>query len=406
TSTLVVRSYCVSDLSSCEGSELTFLAGSELKLASYRFLKTLDGNISNIAQHSRSKHIDIRHHFIREQVEKGVVELYFVTTDYQLADIFTKALPRERFKFLLPRLDTMADMNIPTNDVPADQVPAIAPHTRMDDQILPHRKWVPVGKSNYVLDVLSSQRNPIFKVVVAILKNTNFLRPSRHLLRFLQFTFSSSETPCDILRDALQITPINDNNSFVAPPTSDAVIKYVSTLGYPCMLRNMSAMSVNDLYQPWRAILSMINMYLTDEEAGTESLKATKDTKPVGDKTPKPTSSQPPKPKLASTKPLKAVPKKKQKLVKETLDEPSPAKRSKGGLVGKRLKPKSPFKLVDEFADEGVPITEPRIDDEEADIQRGIKLSLKDPKARNQGLAHTVVIREPHSGRIHSLLEV
>ncbi|GJU56069.1 hypothetical protein Tco_1229783 [Tanacetum coccineum] len=52
----------------------------------------------------RSKHIDIRHQFIREQVEKDVVELYFVSTDYQLADIFTKALPRERFKFLLPRL--------------------------------------------------------------------------------------------------------------------------------------------------------------------------------------------------------------------------------------------------------------------------------------------------------------
>ncbi|GKB27184.1 retrovirus-related pol polyprotein from transposon TNT 1-94 [Tanacetum coccineum] len=52
----------------------------------------------------RSKHIDIRHHFIREQVEKGVVELYFVRTEYQLADIFTKALPRERFEFILPRL--------------------------------------------------------------------------------------------------------------------------------------------------------------------------------------------------------------------------------------------------------------------------------------------------------------
>ncbi|GJZ93797.1 retrovirus-related pol polyprotein from transposon TNT 1-94 [Tanacetum coccineum] len=56
----------------------------------------------NNVQHSQSKHIDILHHFICEQVEKGVVELYFVTTDYQLADIFTKALPRERFEFLLP----------------------------------------------------------------------------------------------------------------------------------------------------------------------------------------------------------------------------------------------------------------------------------------------------------------
>ncbi|GKB76595.1 retrovirus-related pol polyprotein from transposon TNT 1-94 [Tanacetum coccineum] len=58
----------------------------------------------NNVQYSRSQHIDIRHHLIREQVENGTVELYFVTTDYQLANIFTKALPRERFKFLLPRL--------------------------------------------------------------------------------------------------------------------------------------------------------------------------------------------------------------------------------------------------------------------------------------------------------------
>ncbi|GKD98174.1 retrovirus-related pol polyprotein from transposon TNT 1-94 [Tanacetum coccineum] len=63
-----------------------------------------DTRRNTLDEHSRSKHIDIRHNFIREQVEKGVVELYFVMMDYQLADIFTKALPRERFKFLLPRL--------------------------------------------------------------------------------------------------------------------------------------------------------------------------------------------------------------------------------------------------------------------------------------------------------------
>ncbi|GJZ74225.1 hypothetical protein Tco_0638371, partial [Tanacetum coccineum] len=66
---------------------------------------------------------------------------------------------------------TMADMNILANDVPA-----IAPPTRTDDQILPFRKWMSVDKSNYVLDVLKSERNPIFKVIVAILKNTNFFR--------------------------------------------------------------------------------------------------------------------------------------------------------------------------------------------------------------------------------------
>ncbi|GJZ15463.1 hypothetical protein Tco_0551140 [Tanacetum coccineum] len=55
-------------------------------------------------QHSPPSSIDIRHHFIKEQVERKVVELYFVETKYQLADIFTKALPRERFATLLPLL--------------------------------------------------------------------------------------------------------------------------------------------------------------------------------------------------------------------------------------------------------------------------------------------------------------
>ncbi|GJT20552.1 putative ribonuclease H-like domain-containing protein [Tanacetum coccineum] len=50
------------------------------------------------------KHIDVRYHFIKEQVENGIVELYFVRTKYQLADIFTKPLPRERFKFLIEKL--------------------------------------------------------------------------------------------------------------------------------------------------------------------------------------------------------------------------------------------------------------------------------------------------------------
>ncbi|GKD42672.1 hypothetical protein Tco_1267317 [Tanacetum coccineum] len=49
-------------------------------------------------------YVDIRYHFIKEQVENGVVELYFVSTEYQLADIFAKALCRERIKFLIDKL--------------------------------------------------------------------------------------------------------------------------------------------------------------------------------------------------------------------------------------------------------------------------------------------------------------
>nr|GEU69740.1 retrovirus-related Pol polyprotein from transposon TNT 1-94 [Tanacetum cinerariifolium] len=59
----------------------------------------------NPVQHSHTKHIDVRYHFIKEKVEKGIVELFFVGTEYQLADLFTKSLPVERFKYLVRRLD-------------------------------------------------------------------------------------------------------------------------------------------------------------------------------------------------------------------------------------------------------------------------------------------------------------
>nr|GEY90507.1 hypothetical protein [Tanacetum cinerariifolium] len=63
----------------------------------------------NPVQHSRTKHIDVRYHFIKEKVEKGIVELFFVGSEYQLADLFTKALPEERFKYLVRRLEENND---------------------------------------------------------------------------------------------------------------------------------------------------------------------------------------------------------------------------------------------------------------------------------------------------------
>ena len=55
-------------------------------------------NISkNPVQHSRTKHIDIRHHFIRELVENKTVVIEHVATENQLVDIFTKALDLSRF---------------------------------------------------------------------------------------------------------------------------------------------------------------------------------------------------------------------------------------------------------------------------------------------------------------------
>ncbi|KAI3718361.1 hypothetical protein L6452_19228 [Arctium lappa] len=59
---------------------------------------------NNPVLHSRSKHIDIRYHFIRHHISKGDIELHFIPTDLQLADLFTKPIDEARFKFLIGEL--------------------------------------------------------------------------------------------------------------------------------------------------------------------------------------------------------------------------------------------------------------------------------------------------------------
>ncbi|GJY69115.1 hypothetical protein Tco_0472097, partial [Tanacetum coccineum] len=108
-------------------------------------------------EHSRSKHIDIRHHFILEQVEHRVVELYFVETNYQLEDILTKALPRESFEFLLPRLG-MKSLTLET----------LKRLQEGEDEVLfKFNVWVPIGKCNWVLERQKKLRNQIFRALTA-----------------------------------------------------------------------------------------------------------------------------------------------------------------------------------------------------------------------------------------------
>ncbi|GKC39430.1 hypothetical protein Tco_1051814 [Tanacetum coccineum] len=85
-------------------SQLTDYGFQFNKIPLYCVNKTTIALCCNNVQHSRAKHIDVRYHFIKEKVENGIVELYFVRTEYQLADIFTKPLPRERFNFLIEKL--------------------------------------------------------------------------------------------------------------------------------------------------------------------------------------------------------------------------------------------------------------------------------------------------------------
>ncbi|GJV09803.1 hypothetical protein Tco_1351344 [Tanacetum coccineum] len=85
-------------------SQLTDYGFQFIKIPLYYDNKSVIALCYNNVQYSQAKHIDVRYHFIKGQVENGIVDLYFVRTEYQLADIFTKPLPRERFNFLIEKL--------------------------------------------------------------------------------------------------------------------------------------------------------------------------------------------------------------------------------------------------------------------------------------------------------------
>ncbi|GJT17642.1 hypothetical protein Tco_0876348 [Tanacetum coccineum] len=74
------------------------------KIPMYCDSKSATTIFCNPVQHTRTKHIVVRYHFIKKHVEKGIVELYFVGTQYQLADLLMKALSKKRFEYLDGRL--------------------------------------------------------------------------------------------------------------------------------------------------------------------------------------------------------------------------------------------------------------------------------------------------------------
>ncbi|GJU44706.1 retrovirus-related pol polyprotein from transposon TNT 1-94 [Tanacetum coccineum] len=275
----------------------------------------------------------------------GPSTLTYVTTSFE-------SRLRKAWLNCKPLRDKMADEN----------VPAPAP-TGSDDQILPFAAWVSIGKSNFVLDLQKKQKNPIFHIFVDILQNTNFFRA---------FTASSSldETrfvlDANLLREALEITPIDQAHQFVSPLSGDAIMDFVNELGYTEKIHFVSRMDVNNLNAPY------YNVYLEMVAKHDRKIEAEKEGKK------KPTTVKQPKPKPAKEKSSKPTPAPKPKVTKEKPSKPSPAKHLKRGKVQKLRKGKPSLQLIDK--DEPTqPEPEPgtSIEGDEYDFERPIHMRRK-----------------------------
>ena len=176
----------------------------------------------------------------------------------------------------------MADTNIEEVRTPV----------RSDDQILPFNRWVSIGKSNCFLRVDKPSDPPILKLAIDILRNTSFFRaftasstiPSIYIQQFwnaIRFNSNTNTYSCQLdeqwvditketLGSALQILPTGDNIVYTPPPNQDKLIKFINELGYPSKVSIISSISTYEMYQPWRALLTLINLCLTGKTSGYE----------------------------------------------------------------------------------------------------------------------------------------
>nr|GEY55281.1 monodehydroascorbate reductase [Tanacetum cinerariifolium] len=149
----------------------------------------------------------------------------------------------------------MADVNAPSG-----QAPAMAPPVRTDDQILPRIRAFTASST-------------IPSIYIQQLWDT--VQYDRKVGSYrCQLDEQWLVLTKDTLREALQITPINNNQPFVAPPSSDALINSVNELGYLKLVRNMSNVVTNDMFQLWRALITIINLCLTGKTSGFERPRA------------------------------------------------------------------------------------------------------------------------------------
>ncbi|GKD38533.1 hypothetical protein Tco_1258740, partial [Tanacetum coccineum] len=165
-----------------------------------------------------------------------------------------------------------------------ENVPAPAP-TRSDDQILPFNAWVPIRKSNYVLDLQKNQMNLIFQISVDILQNTNFFRA---------FTTSASIPALDedwfilnanLLREALEITHIDQAHHFESPPSGDAIKDFVNAFGYPEEIHFMlwgiiTRTNVDYAELMWEEFVQAIQTFFADKANQGIATKKDKKIKP------------------------------------------------------------------------------------------------------------------------------
>ncbi|KAJ9540982.1 hypothetical protein OSB04_027488 [Centaurea solstitialis] len=190
---------------------------------------------NNPVLHSKTKHIEVRYHFIRDHVMNGDIELHFVPTEYQLADLFTKPLDVTRFNMLISELGIMAATT----------------STSLDAQLSSEATTLMTATGN--LPIVIPEHDLQFKPNNLIGQfdlpaNKAFLKPARDFLLSCPLKTAFTINPAPNKPLLLQLwstaTTAQERNSkgkmhekFPPAPSSDDVIALLDAIGYKWPVR-------------------------------------------------------------------------------------------------------------------------------------------------------------------------
>nr|GEW05564.1 retrovirus-related Pol polyprotein from transposon TNT 1-94 [Tanacetum cinerariifolium] len=168
----------------CMRSQLTDYGLGFIKIPMYYDNKSAIALCCNNVQHSRSKHIDIRYHFIKEHVENGVIEFYFVNTEYQLADLITKALGRDRIELSIAEIKSFKMMKVLVVQMPVHIIVkdtrtmdmTIDQQVALDEALVPHASRLRIGKRNFRLRSDTTSKESTLQLVYDVLRLTPFYK--------------------------------------------------------------------------------------------------------------------------------------------------------------------------------------------------------------------------------------
>ncbi|GJW83784.1 hypothetical protein Tco_0156929 [Tanacetum coccineum] len=208
-------------------SQLTDYGFQFNKIPPYYDNKSAIALCCNNVQHSRAKHIDIRYHFRKEQVENGI-----------------------RFNFMIDKLESC--------------LPSLLKQTKLDLELVPKENRLDIGKCNGRIPRGLTPREPTFQ----IFWNSVYKHDTLYIFKIDKNKLF--KLTLEVFRDIFHISPRVPSRDFDPLPSKEDTVSFLRELGHTGEINSLNDVVVDQMHQPWRTFAALINQGLSGKTSDEE----------------------------------------------------------------------------------------------------------------------------------------